>query len=46
MMRRIKMTAADLNAMKPSNTGTVKELFSEDGNESKQKASVEHDYEA
>ena len=46
MMRRIKMTAADLNAMKPSNTGTVKELFSEDGNESKQKATVEHDYEA
>ena len=45
-MRRIKMTQEDLNTMKPSTTGTVKELFSEESSNSKASGAVEGDFEA
>ena len=45
LMRRIKMTQEDLNTMKPSTTGTVKELFSDDQHVSNQSA-IDGDFEA
>ena len=47
LMRRIKMTQEELNAMKPSTTGTVKDLFSEDENNSNNASgTIDGDFEA
>ena len=47
LMKRIKMTQEELNQMKPSTTGTVKELFSDDANESRNNSTrIDTDFEA
>lgn len=35
LMKRVRMSEAELKAMRPSTSGSVKELFNEDGDEEK-----------